>query len=104
MLGNTLITKQTGQEGKKVNKLFIEEGCQIVKEFYLSVLVDRKESQLMMMISGEGGIDIEEVAERNPKNIHKIYFPNLNDINLPIELQSKLNLSLIEFNKLKLIN
>ena len=103
MLGNTLITKQTGQEGKKVNKLFIEEGCQIVKEFYLSVLVDRKESQLMMMISGEGGIDIEEVAERNPKNIHKICFPNLNDINLPIELQSKLNLSLIEFNKLKLI-
>ena len=103
MLGNTLITKQTGQEGKKVNKLFIEEGCQIIKEFYLSIIVDRKEAQLMMIISGEGGIDIEEVAERDPKKIYKIYFPNLNNINLPNELQNNLNLSLIEFKKLKLI-
>ena len=51
MLGNILITKQTGQEGKKVNRVFIEEGCIINREFYLSLLIDRKSSQMMLMIS-----------------------------------------------------
>ena len=64
MMGNTLITKQTGPEGKKVNRVFIEEVCKINREFYLSFIVDRNSSQLMMMISSEGGIDIEEVAQK----------------------------------------
>ena len=50
MMGNTLITKQTGPEGKKVNRVFIEEACKINREFYLSFIVDRNSSQLMMMI------------------------------------------------------
>ena len=74
MLGNILITKQTGQEGKKVNRVFIEEGCIIKREFYLSLLIDRKSSQIMLMISDAGGTDIEEVAESNTEKIHAIFF------------------------------
>ena len=66
MLGNTLITKQTGPSGKKVNRIFIEEGCEIEREFYLSLLIDRSKSQLMLMISAAGGINIEDVAQRKP--------------------------------------
>ena len=62
-----MITKQTGKNGKKVNRIFIEEGCIIEREFYLSLLIDRNNSQLMMMISSEGGVDIEEVAETSPE-------------------------------------
>ena len=64
MLGNILITKQTGADGKKVNRLFIEEGCKIEREFYLSLLIDRTNYQLMLMISAAGGINIEDVAEK----------------------------------------
>ena len=83
MLGNILITKQTGADGKKVNRLFIEEGCKIEREFYLSLLIDRNNSQLMLMISSAGGMNIEDVAEDNPEKIHTIYFPDLTEINLP---------------------
>ena len=75
MMGNILITKQTGDEGKKVNRIFIEEGCQVDREFYLSLLIDRNSSQLMMMISSAGGMDIEDVARTHPEKIHNIYFP-----------------------------
>ena len=51
MMGNILITKQTGVQGKKINRIFIEEGCDIDREYYLSILIDRNTSQLMMMIS-----------------------------------------------------
>ena len=51
MLGNTLVTKQTGPEGKKVKRIFIEEGCEIKREFFLSLIIDRNNSQIMLLIS-----------------------------------------------------
>ena len=83
MMGNTLITKQTGDKGKKVNRIFIEEGCDIEREYYLSILVDRNTSQLMMMISSSGGMDIETVAEKDPEKIHNVHFDDLDNITLP---------------------
>ncbi|MAV82752.1 MAG: ADP-forming succinate--CoA ligase subunit beta [Pelagibacteraceae bacterium] len=69
MLGKILVTKQTGSEGKIVNRLYIEEGCDIKKEFYLSILVDRSSSSISIITSTEGGMEIEEVAEKEPENI-----------------------------------
>tara|TARA_B100001123_G_scaffold413058_1_gene511038 strand:- start:103 stop:1287 length:1185 start_codon:yes stop_codon:yes gene_type:complete len=103
MMGNILITKQTGKEGKKVTRLFVEEGCKIKKEFFLSLIVDRKTSQLMMIISSEGGMDIEETAVKYPEKIHKVFFPNFNNIFFPNELEKKLNINESQFNDLKLI-
>ncbi|MDC0194776.1 ADP-forming succinate--CoA ligase subunit beta [Alphaproteobacteria bacterium] len=103
MMGNTLITKQTGKNGKKVNRIFIEEGCIIEREFYLSLLIDRNNSQLMMMISSEGGVDIEEVAETRPEKIHYIHFNNFDKITLPLILQKDLNISNDEFLELEQI-
>ena len=109
MIGNTLVTKQTGSSGKKVNQIFIEEGCNIDREFYLSLLIDRNSSQLMLMISSAGGMDIEEVAERSPEKIHNIYFDDFKNIKLPNSLEEKLNLNNDQFNELndisaKLVN
>lgn len=72
MLGMTLITPQTGPEGKVVNKVYIEQGCNIKKEYYVACLVDRHYSRVIMMASSEGGMDIEEVAEKTPELIHKV--------------------------------
>ena len=69
MLGKTLVTKQTGTEGKIVNRLYIEEGCDIKKEYYLSMLVDRSSSSISIIVSTEGGMEIEEVAEKEPEKI-----------------------------------
>ena len=69
ILGKTLVTHQTGPEGKVASRLYIEDGCQIAKEFYLSLLLDRTTSQVAVMASGEGGMDIEEVAEKHPDKI-----------------------------------
>jgi len=69
MLGKTLVTKQTGPVGKVVNRLYIEEGCDIKKEYYLSMLVDRATSSISIIASTEGGMEIEEVAEREPEKI-----------------------------------
>ena len=69
MLGKTLITHQTGPEGKKVKKLYIEEKTEINKEFYLSCLVDRKSSKIVFISSSSGGVDIEKVASKNPEKI-----------------------------------
>ena len=100
MLGNILITKQTGVDGKKVNRLFIEEGCKIEKEFYLSLLIDRTNSQLMLMISAAGGMNIENVAEKNPEKIYTTHFPNLTKINLPKKLEKQLELNSSQFEEL----
>ncbi|RYG00276.1 MAG: succinate--CoA ligase subunit beta, partial [Caulobacteraceae bacterium] len=62
MLGRVLVTHQTGPKGKQVNRLYIEEGAAIAKEFYLSLLVDRETSHVSVVASTEGGMDIEEVA------------------------------------------
>ena len=69
MLGNTLVTHQTGPDGKQVNRVYIEDGSDITKELYLSLLVDRATGQVAFVASQEGGMDIEEVAEKSPEKI-----------------------------------
>ena len=69
MLGNTLVTIQTGDEGKKVNHLYIEQGIDIERELYMSIVLDRAEGRNILMASTEGGMDIEEVAEHSPEKI-----------------------------------
>ncbi len=69
LLGSTLVTHQTGPEGKEVHKVFIEQGCDIDKEFYLGIVIDRTTSRVTIMASSEGGVEIEEVAERAPEKI-----------------------------------
>ena len=69
MLGKTLVTHQTGPAGKQVQRLYIEEGCQIERELYLSMLIDRATSQVSIICSTEGGMDIEAVAAETPEKI-----------------------------------
>jgi succinyl-CoA synthetase beta subunit len=69
MLGNTLVTAQTGPVGKQVNRVYVEEGAEIAKEFYLSMLVDRTTSRVAFVVSTEGGMDIEKVAHDTPEKI-----------------------------------
>src|SRR6202049_2762684 len=69
MLGATLVTVQTGPHGKQVNRLYIEEGSDIDKEFYLSILVNRATSEASFVVSTEGGVNIEDVAHSNPEKI-----------------------------------
>ncbi len=69
MLGNTLVTKQTGPAGKQVNRLYIEDGADIDRELYLSLLVDRTVGQVSFVVSTEGGMDIETVAHDTPEKI-----------------------------------
>ena len=73
IIGNKLVTKQTGKEGKIVNNLYIESGCNISHEYYLALLIDRETKSVLVMGSTEGGVDIEEVAEKTPEAIHKIW-------------------------------
>jgi succinyl-CoA synthetase beta subunit len=72
MIGHTLVTKQTGPEGKVVNQVYVEAGCDIKRELYLSLLVDRETSRITIMASTEGGMEIEEVAENHPEKILKV--------------------------------
>ncbi|MSO85530.1 MAG: ADP-forming succinate--CoA ligase subunit beta [Rhodospirillales bacterium] len=72
MLGHVLVTKQTGPAGKEVKRLYIEQGCDIKRELYLGMLLDRTTSRLTMMASAEGGMDIEEVAAKHPEKIIKV--------------------------------
>lgn len=72
MLGNTLVTVQTGEAGKQVNRLYITDGVDIGKEFYLALLVDRATSRIAVVASTEGGMDIETVAHDTPEKIHTI--------------------------------
>ncbi|MEO1316008.1 MAG: ATP-grasp domain-containing protein, partial [Pseudomonadota bacterium] len=69
MMGNTLVTHQSGAAGKQVNRIYLEEGAAIAKEFYLSLLVDRETSRISFIVSTEGGMDIEEVAASTPEKI-----------------------------------
>jgi succinyl-CoA synthetase beta subunit len=69
MLGNTLVTKQTGPSGKQVNRLYIEDGADIDRELYLSLLVDRTVGRIAFVVSTEGGMDIEQVAHDTPEKI-----------------------------------
>ena len=72
ILGNILVTIQTGDSGKLVRNLYVESGCDIAHEYYLALLVDRENKAVMIMASTEGGMDIEEVAHNTPELIHKI--------------------------------
>ncbi|GEO81504.1 ADP-forming succinate--CoA ligase subunit beta [Pararhodospirillum oryzae] len=74
MLGNTLVTHQSGPEGREVTRVYIEDGCNISRELYLSLLVDRATSCVTVMASTEGGMDIEEVAAETPD---KIFFQTI---------------------------
>lgn len=71
LLGKTLVTHQTGPEGKEVKRLLIEEGCDIQKEYYVGLVLDRATSRVVLMASEEGGTEIEEVAEKTPEKIVK---------------------------------
>ena len=72
IIGMNLVTHQTGPQGKKVNLVLIEEGCQIAKEYYCACVIDRATSKVTMMMSSEGGMDIEEVAHNKPEAIIKV--------------------------------
>jgi len=72
MLGNTLVTIQTGEAGKQVNRLYVTDGADIAKEYYLSMLVDRATGRIAMIVSTEGGMDIETVAHDTPEKITTI--------------------------------
>ncbi len=73
LLGSTLVTNQSGPEGQKVSRLLVEEGVGIQRELYMSILVDRSTRRPVVMLSAEGGVDIEEVAAKTPEKIHRVY-------------------------------
>ncbi len=73
MMGKTLVTHQTGPEGKEVQRLYVQYGYDIEKEYYLGMLVDRDTKKIVIMASTEGGMDIEEVAESTPEKIIKVH-------------------------------
>ena len=72
MLGHTLVTKQTGEAGKQVNRLYVTDGVDIAREYYLSMVVDRQSGRIAMIVSTEGGVNIEEVAHATPEKIATI--------------------------------
>jgi len=72
MIGHTLVTKQTGPQGKTVSRVYVEDGCDIKRELYLSLLVDRATSRVTIMASTEGGMEIEEVAAHHPEKILRV--------------------------------
>ena len=74
LLGHTLVTIQTGPEGKTVNQVFIEDGCNIARELYLGIVLDRAAARPVLMASTEGGVEIEKVAEETPDLIFKEHF------------------------------
>lgn len=74
MLGNTLVTLQTGPEGKTVNQVYVEAGCNIARELYLGIVLDRALKKPVLMVSSEGGVEIEEVAAATPEKIFKEHF------------------------------
>src|SRR5204863_5293758 len=73
MLGMTLVTHQTGPEGRVVGRLLIEEGLKMTRELYLSIVLDRAAGKPVMMASADGGMDIEEVAASTPERIHRVH-------------------------------
>jgi succinyl-CoA synthetase beta subunit len=74
LLGKTLVTIQTGPEGKTVNRVFVEEGCKIARELYLGIVLDRAAARPVLMVSSEGGVEIEKVAAETPHLIYKEHF------------------------------
>ncbi|TXD43786.1 ADP-forming succinate--CoA ligase subunit beta [Lujinxingia vulgaris] len=77
LLGSTLVTHQTGPEGQVVRRLYVESGVDISRELYLGMVVDRARDGVVLMASTEGGVDIEDVAEKTPEKIHKVFIDSL---------------------------
>ena len=92
MLGQNLVTKQTGPEGKEVKRVYVEEGCNIARELYLSLLIDRGDSQVTIVASTEGGVDIEAVANKSPEKISTIIVDP--DLDIRLEHAKKVCISL----------
>ncbi len=94
IMGTTLITPQTGQQGKVVKKLYVEEGSNIEKEFYLSMVIDRETNGITVIASTEGGMEIEEVAEKTPEKIIKYKLKPCAEMNIneAKDIASKLGL------------
>ena len=80
LLGKTLVTIQTGPEGKIVHKVFVEEGCEIARELYLGIVLDRSAAKPVLMVSSEGGVEIEKVAAETPEKIFKEHFMPANGL------------------------
>ena len=101
MLGKTLVTNQTGPSGKEVKRLYVEEASDILKEYYLSCLVDRSSSKIVFISSTEGGMDIEKVAKDNPSKIvttkinlnDKVDTKDIENIIMPFKLNEKQKVS-----------
>ena len=74
LLGNHLVTIQTGSQGAKVNQVFVEAGCEIARELYLGIVLDRSQSMPVLMVSSEGGVEIEKVAAETPEKIFREHF------------------------------
>jgi len=74
LLGKTLVTIQTGEDGKQVNQVLVEEGCDIARELYLGIVLDRAAAMPVLMVSSEGGVEIEKVAAETPEKIFKEHF------------------------------
>jgi succinyl-CoA synthetase beta subunit len=73
LLGKTLVTYQTGPSGQKVQRLLVEEGLAIDRELYLGLVLDRSSKRIVLMVSKEGGVEIEKIAEEHPEKIHKVF-------------------------------
>ncbi len=73
LLGKTLVTYQTGPDGQKISRLLVEEGLAIDRELYLGLVVDRSSQRIVLMVSKEGGVEIEKIAEESPEKIHKVF-------------------------------
>ena len=74
LLGKKLVTIQTGPDGQTVNQVFVEEGCKIARELYLGIVLDRAAAKPVVMVSSEGGVEIEKVAAETPEKIFKEHF------------------------------
>jgi len=73
LLGKTLVTYQTGPQGQRISRLLVEEGLAIDRELYLGLVVDRSTQRIVLMVSKEGGVEIEKIAEESPEKIHKVF-------------------------------
>ena len=103
IIGRKLVTKQTGASGKIVNNLYIEAGCSIAHEYYLALLIDREAKSILIMASTEGGMDIEEVAEKTPEAIHKIWTHPVDGLNENDAVEMADNLNLEGISKQELV-
>lgn len=102
--GKTLVTHQTDAKGVKVERLYVEAGCEIAKEYYLSLVLDRTNCCITFIFSSEGGMDIENVALNFPDKIHKVHFNNITGIKAFHLRQIAFKLNIIDQEQVKSLN